>query len=154
MESRLERLKYLRNEVNLQIKGLDNYPKDATVMMFVNHTCLLDIFYLPMGLPEDIVSAVSARLMYKKDIIPIFFAMDDGYVPFFSVALRSLIDNSSSKYIYDIKILYTSISKENQARIKKNETKNVKIEFVDLTEYIEKIEEKLYTRDYYSKSTS
>ena len=91
--------------------------------------------------------------MYKKDIIPIFFAMDDGYVPFFSVALRSLIDNSSSKYIYDIKILYTSISKENQARIKKNETKNVKIEFVDLTEYIEKIEEKLYTRDYYSKST-
>lgn len=68
MESRLERLKSLKNEANLQIKGLDNYPKDATVMMFVNHTGLLDIFYLPMCLPEDIVSAVSARLMYKKDI--------------------------------------------------------------------------------------
>ncbi len=68
MESRLERLRQLREQVNMQVKGLDNYPKDSTVIMFVNHSCLLDIFYLPMVLPEDIVSAVSARLMYKKDM--------------------------------------------------------------------------------------
>lgn len=68
MESKLEKLKKLKEQVNLQVKGLDNYPKNSTVMMFVNHSCLLDIFYLPMILPEDIASAVSARLMYKNEI--------------------------------------------------------------------------------------
>ena len=88
-----------------------------------------------------------------KNTIPIFFAMDDGYIPFFGVALESLIENSSKENYYDIKILYTNISKENQDRIKKHEQENLKIEFVNLTEYIEKIKGKLYTRDYYSKST-
>ena len=30
---------------------------------------------------------------------------------------------------------------------------NIKIEFVDLNYYIDRIKDKLYTRDYYSKST-
>ena len=44
------------------------------------------------------------------DVIPIFFAIDDGYVPFLAVALESLIENSSKQYYYSIKVLYTNIS--------------------------------------------
>ncbi len=85
--------------------------------------------------------------------IPIFFTVDDKYVPFLAVALQSLIENSSEKNYYLIKILYTSITEENQEKIKKYEKENVNIEFVDLNYYINKIKNKLYTRDYYSVTT-
>lgn len=85
--------------------------------------------------------------------ILIFFTVDDKYVPFLAVALQSLIENSSEKNYYLIKILYTSITEENQEKIKKYEKENVNIEFVDLNYYINKIKNKLYTRDYYSVTT-
>ena len=85
--------------------------------------------------------------------IPIFFAVDDGYCPFLAVAIQSLIDNSSAENTYLIKILHTDISDENKKKIAKYERENVDIEFVDLNYYIQKVKEKLYTRDYYSKTT-
>ncbi len=85
--------------------------------------------------------------------IPIFFAVDDGYCPFLAVAIQSLIDNASAEYTYLIKILNTDISQENKRKIGKNERENVDIEFVDLNYYIQKVKDKLYTRDYYSKTT-
>ncbi len=50
--------------------------------------------------------------------IPVFFAVDNGYIPFLSVALRSLIDNTSNENKYAIKILYTSVTDENKEKIK------------------------------------
>lgn len=85
--------------------------------------------------------------------IPIFFAVDDGYCPFLAVAIQSLIDNASGENTYLIKILNTDISEENKRKIGKYERKNVDIEFVDLNYYIQKVKDKLYTRDYYSKTT-
>ena len=38
-----------------------------------------------------------------KKAIPIFFAVDDSYVPFLAVTLESLVENSSSNNNYDIK---------------------------------------------------
>ena len=55
--------------------------------------------------------------------------------------------------MYIIKILETNISEENKKNIKKYSRENVSIEFVNLTQYVEKIKDKLYTRDYYSKTT-
>ena len=89
----------------------------------------------------------------NKNDIPIFFAVDNGYIPFLAVSLQSLIDNSNENNNYNIKILYTDISDENIGKILKYERENVKIEFVNLTEYIKKVQDKLYTRDYYSKTT-
>lgn len=91
--------------------------------------------------------------MNTKTTIPIFFAVDDGYIPFLAISLQSLIENSSDKNMYVIKILYTNISEENKKTISKYEKENVSIEFVDLNYYIEEIKDKLYTRDYYSKTT-
>ena len=87
------------------------------------------------------------------NIIPIFFAIDDGYSPFLAVALQSLIENSSKDYCYSIKILYTNIKDINKKRIMKYKSENVDIEFVDLNYYIKKVQDKLYTRDYYTKTT-
>ena len=85
--------------------------------------------------------------------IPVFFAEDNGYIPFLGVALKSLIDNTSKENKYAIKILYTSVSDENKSRIKKYEKENISIEFVDLNKQLEEIKEKLYTRNYFSNTT-
>ena len=91
--------------------------------------------------------------MQKLNVIPIFFAVDDGYIPFLGVTIQSIIENSSKNNLYEIKVLYTNISDINIDKIMKLEKENLKIEFVDLTYYIDSIKDKLYTRDYYSKST-
>lgn len=85
--------------------------------------------------------------------IPIFFAVDDGYIPFLAVSIQSLIDNSSEKNKYAIKILYTNVSEDNMLRIKKYEKENVSIEFVDLNSQLIEIKDKLYTRNYFSNTT-
>lgn len=85
--------------------------------------------------------------------IPIFFAIDDAYTPFLAVAMQSLIENASKDYKYLIKILHTNVQKEHMEQIKKYENKNVNIEFVNLSYYIEKVKDKLYTRDYYTNTT-
>ena len=87
------------------------------------------------------------------EVIPIFFTIDDAYTPFLAVALKSLIDNASKKYKYLIKVLHTDVQEEHMKQIKKFESENVSIEFVDLSYYIKKVKDKLYTRDYYSEST-
>ena len=88
----------------------------------------------------------------KKDI-PIFFAIDDSYTPFLVVALKSLLDNASKDYNYCIKILHTNVDEFHKSQVKKYEAENVSIEFVDLSYYIEKVKNKLYTRDYYTNTT-
>ena len=64
--------------------------------------------------------------------IPIFFAIDDGYTPFLAVAIQSLIDNANKENKYLIKILHTNVQKEHMEQIKKYESENISIEFVDL----------------------
>ena len=42
------------------------------------------------------------------EVIPIFFATDDNYIPFLDVAIGSLIENSSKDYL----ILYLNLMKK------------------------------------------
>ncbi len=43
------------------------------------------------------------------EVIPVFFATDDNYIPFLDVAIGSLIENASKNYFYDIHILNTGL---------------------------------------------
>lgn len=87
------------------------------------------------------------------EVIPIFFAIDDAYTPLLAVTLQSLIDNASKNYYYCIKVLHTDVQEAHVKQIKKYESENVNIEFVDLNYYINKVKDKLYTRDYYTNTT-
>lgn len=89
----------------------------------------------------------------KQNVIPVFMAVDNNYIPFLGVALRSLIDNSSKENNYEIKILYTNATEENQKKIKAYEKANISIEFVNLSHKLKEIEDKLYTRNYFSNTT-
>ena len=91
--------------------------------------------------------------MKNENVIPIFFAVDDGYIPFLAVSLKSVIDNASEENEYKIKILYTNVSEENMVKIKNYKSQNIDIEFVDVKKQLEAIKDKLYTRNYFSNTT-
>lgn len=92
--------------------------------------------------------------MNKEEIvIPIFFTVDDIYIPFLSVTLQSILEKSNIQYHYEIKILYAKLSDESKKKISKYERDNITIEYIDVSEYLAKVKDKLYTRDYFSMTT-
>ena len=90
--------------------------------------------------------------MYQQEI-PIFFAVDDAYIPFLAVTIQSIFENKSEKNLYKIKILYTKITDENKKEILKYSKENINIEFVNVEENLKKLKDKLLVRDYYSDAT-
>lgn len=97
---------------------------------------------------------MSQIIKNEKPVIPIFFASDDNYVPFLAVSIKSLLDNASKDYYYNIYILTEGISRANEERLKRYETENSEIVFVDLSSNIAKIRDRLSStlRDYYTES--
>jgi len=89
----------------------------------------------------------------SREIIPIFFAVDDRYVPYLTVALRSLIDNSSKRYDYEINVLIDALEEGNKALLLSMQTENVRLSFFDVAEKLKSICERLHMRDYYTKAT-
>lgn len=89
----------------------------------------------------------------KMKEVPIFFAVDDNYIPMLSVAIKSMLDNASKSYKYLIKVLNTGIREENKQKLYVYNSNNAEIEFVDVSQHMIALVDKLHTRDYYSKST-
>lgn len=86
--------------------------------------------------------------------VNLFFACDDGYIPFLAVTLTSIKENKASDRIYDVKILNTGICVEYKKRLTDAlADDSFKIEFVDISASVATISDKLHTRDYYSKTT-
>ncbi|MBQ7158389.1 MAG: glycosyltransferase family 8 protein [Treponema sp.] len=93
----------------------------------------------------------------KKQEIPIFFAIDDNYAPFFAVALTSLLDNASKNFFYKIYVLTTSLRKEYADRLRlivdDLAVDNASIDFVSMKDEMEKSTGTFHLRHYYSKET-
>ena len=93
------------------------------------------------------------RLWNGKKPVPIFLAADDVYEKYMMVTIRSVIANTTEEYQYNLHILHTDISADNQAAVRKMETSNCKISFVDVSDELKKIEKKITLRDYYTATT-
>ncbi len=90
----------------------------------------------------------------KKGVIPIFFATDDNYLPFLSITLESLWENSSREYHYEMFVLHSGIRDEYQEKILRyNQKENFSISFVDVAEPLKEIAADLHMRDYYTATT-
>lgn len=88
----------------------------------------------------------------EKTIIPIFFAIDDGYAPFLGVTLESMLEKASKEYFYKIYILNNGINENYQKMLMEYQNEDYcQINFVNINERIKKIAE-LHTRDYYTNA--
>lgn len=88
-----------------------------------------------------------------KQIIPIFFTIDDLYAPYLGVALLSLIENASPEYEYHIHVVYQQLSEENQQKLKALEKEGFEISFAHMEKGLEHIQnrgENLLRCDYFT----
>ncbi|MEG1804296.1 MAG: glycosyltransferase family 8 protein [Clostridia bacterium] len=92
-------------------------------------------------------------MIIKTNKIPIFFAVDDNYVPYLTVALRSLIDNANQENKYSVYILNNGLNTTNKDIIYSYQCDNFEIEFVNVCERLASCCDALDTRDYYTKTT-
>lgn len=87
--------------------------------------------------------------------IPIFFSIDDGYIPCLGVAIKSIQANAKDEFNYHIYVLYTQMSEENINNIKTEFDKdNFIIDFYNIEENVKEKAETLSVRlrDYYSNT--
>ncbi len=91
-----------------------------------------------------------------REIIPVFFAVNDNYAPYLGVALDSMLDNASRDYQYKIYVLVTDLSlahKEKLLQVAKKYSDFSSLDFVNVNDELEKMKDKLHIRDYYSLET-
>ena len=88
-----------------------------------------------------------------RKTIPIFYACDNEFFKYTVVSLASMIANASTHHSYEVHILHTDITEENQAIAHRLARKNFSVAFDDVTEYLSSIKNKMPIRDYYSKTT-
>ena len=88
----------------------------------------------------------------KNNNIPIFFAIDDNYAIFLTVALKSIMATASKDYIYNIHVLSEKLSDEHISEISSLANDNFKIYFNNISETIKGVADKLQLRDYYTLS--
>lgn len=69
-----------------------------------------------------------------KKIIPIFLTIDTKYAPYASVAIASLIHNSSLEYDYNIHIVYDSLTLEAKEKLQALETPHAHLIFNKMDE--------------------
>jgi lipopolysaccharide biosynthesis glycosyltransferase len=89
----------------------------------------------------------------KVKQIPIFYACDDNFVKYTIVSLKSMIDNASKEYKYKIHVLNTNITERMQEKLYALQNENFEVVFVNVTDYLESIADRLPLRHYYSKTT-
>ncbi len=88
-----------------------------------------------------------------KNVIPVFFTIDDGYAPFLSVALDSAIKNSSKENNYKAIILHEDLSRDNINKLQSLATENFTVEFMQMKQGLESITDRMSNRlrcDYFT----
>lgn len=85
--------------------------------------------------------------------IPIFFAVDDRYVPYLATAMCSMMDNASKEYKYRIYILIDSLNAQNRANLLSMQNECFTVDFVNVGDQLNRLGTKLHMRDYYTKAT-
>ena len=91
--------------------------------------------------------------MKEKQTIPVFYAIDDNYIPFLHVSLLSLKDNRDENKNYVIHILHSGIKKEHETQINELACDGFRVEFVDVADKIDALSSELNLRDYYTFTT-
>ena len=89
----------------------------------------------------------------NQKAIPIFYACDGNFAKYTIVSISSLIKNADPERKYSLHVLHTNISEEMQAATMKLGKDNFSIKFDDVSPYLEKIQDKLPIRHYYTKTT-
>lgn len=91
--------------------------------------------------------------MRKQERIPIFFSVDDNYIPYLAVALSSAIQNASKERQYKAIVLHQGVKEENIRRVTALATEYFSVEFVPMEKSLSCITDRIGNRlraDYFT----
>ena len=86
----------------------------------------------------------------NENVVPIFYAADENYLPFLGVALASLKAHMTKEREYHVHVLCSGALGDNAKKVKAMETENIRVSFHDVSKRIEEIINVLHCRDYYT----
>lgn len=89
----------------------------------------------------------------SREIVPIFFSIDDGYAPLLGVALYSMLQNASKEYRYRVFVLYKELSEQNKEKLTRLQTENCEIRFAEMEDRLSVIKDQMSNRlraDYFT----
>ncbi len=89
----------------------------------------------------------------NKEIIPIFYAADENYLPYLIVSLSSLKENANKEYQYNVYILTTGLSEAAEAKLHKYADENFLLQWVNVSKKMQDVKNMLQLRDYYTGAT-
>lgn len=84
------------------------------------------------------------------NVVPVFYAADENYIPFLAVALASLKAHASKEREYRVHVLCSGKLGENAKKLQAMATENIRVSFHDVSARIEEIVNVLHCRDYYT----
>ena len=82
--------------------------------------------------------------------IPIVFATDNNYAPYLGVAIKSLVEHASKQNSYRIFVLNECLNSIIKNKLELLQTNNVKIYFIDISNYLKQHKDILFIRDHFS----
>lgn len=85
-----------------------------------------------------------------SNAIPVFFATNENYVPYLSVAIASLIRSAAKDRHYVAHVLYNDLSEESLAILSSQSTSQVVVEPVCVKKQVESIVNNCYVNNHYS----
>ena len=93
--------------------------------------------------------------MQSTNKIPVFFTVDDNYIPYLAIALKSLIDHSKKTNNYDIYVVHNELSNSSKKILRQlvSNRPNFTIRFFNVSLRLQQLALRLDVRDYYSIST-
>lgn len=78
----------------------------------------------------------------NKEIIPVFFAIDNGYAPLLAVAVESLLENANKDYFYKIYVIHEDLTNENKEKLESLKNNNSEIIFEEMNRNLKSITNK------------
>lgn len=89
----------------------------------------------------------------QKQVIPIFYAADNNYLPYLAVSISSLKENANKNCRYEIYVLTSDMDLQSTDKLKKHEDEDFHITFVSVNKQMEEVKHALQLRDYYTGAT-
>ena len=88
------------------------------------------------------------------DEFSIVMSVDNNYLPYLGVTVRSLIEHANKALNYTVYVLHTGILGQSQRRLRALETSFVKVRFIDVQTYLQTVDLKLfYLTDQFTVAT-
>jgi lipopolysaccharide biosynthesis glycosyltransferase len=92
------------------------------------------------------------KKMKNENVIPIFFASDEKYMPFLAITLTSMKEYISPNRVYNIHVLYSGELGENAEKVLSLAEENFRISFTDVSAKSALIQSVMRCRDYYTSA--